>query len=150
MYRAIVTRVVRRVYQRLSEGDVEPVLASFSPTAVLWFGGDHAMGGHLQGADLIRQWFQRTFRLFPDLRLVPQTIVASGPPWNTTVATRFTVTASLPDGGQYHNEGMQLLRLGWGRVVEDRLYEDTQALVSALEGSGDGATPKRPRRRWAR
>jgi hypothetical protein len=28
---------------------------------------------------------------------------------------------------------MQFLRLRWGRVVEDRLYEDTQKLAAVLE-----------------
>jgi hypothetical protein len=27
---------------------------------------------------------------------------------------------------------MQLVRLRWGRIVEDRLYEDTQLLASEL------------------
>jgi hypothetical protein len=41
-------------------------------------------------------------------------------------------------------EGVRALR--WGRVVEDRLYEDTQAVVSALEviavgGNAEAAVP---------
>jgi deazaflavin-dependent oxidoreductase (nitroreductase family) len=41
---------------------------------------------------------------------------------------------------------MQFLRLRWGRVVEDRLYEDTQRLVEALaylaeRGNGEAGAP---------
>jgi ketosteroid isomerase-like protein len=132
MYRLIVRAMAKNAYRHLSQGDYEAVLASFSPTAVFCFAGDHALGGQLQGVALIRQWFQRVLRLFPDLRFAPQDIVVSGPPWNTMVATRFMVRATLPDGRRYANEGMQLLRLRWGRAVEDRLYEDLQILTAAL------------------
>ena len=142
----IVRRIARNAYRRLSEGDYEAILRAFAPGAVFCFAGDHAMGGELEGPALIRQWFQRVFRLFPDLRLQPKAIVVSGPPWDTLVATRFGVSATLPDGRTYANEGMQFLRLRWGRAVEDRLYEDTQALVAALEvvaahGNTEAAAP---------
>jgi ketosteroid isomerase-like protein len=142
MYHAMVRRNARAVYRRLGEGDLEGVLRSFSPTAVFSFVGEHALGGRLEGIDLIRQWFERVSRLFPDLRLHPRNIVVSGMPWNTMVATRFGVTATLPDGRPYANEGMQFLRLRWGRVVEDRLYEDTQALVSALQVMAAAGNPE--------
>jgi ketosteroid isomerase-like protein len=146
MCRMIVRRITKRVYERLSEGDHEPVLRSFSSTAVFCFAGDHSLGGRLEGLELIRQWFQRVSRLLPDLRLRPRTIIVSGWPWDTSVATRFTVGATLPGPQPYANEGMQFLRLRWGRVVEDRLYEDTQALVTALEviatsGNAEAAAP---------
>jgi hypothetical protein len=52
------------------------------------------------------------------------------------VATRFAVSATLPDGRPYTNEGMQYLRLRWGRAVEDYLYEDTKLLAAELERMG--------------
>lgn len=64
--------------------------------------------------------------------MTPLTITVSGWPWDTVAATRFSVRATLPGGAIYRNEGMQLLRLRWGRVVEGRLYEDTQLLAAAL------------------
>lgn len=132
MYHAVVRRMVRKTYRRLSHGDFDTVLRSFAPEAVFCFAGDHALGGELEGVGRIGVWFDRFRRLFPGIQLAPHTICVSGWPWDTVVATRFTVAAALPTGSQYGNEGMQLLRLRWGRVVEDRLYEDTQALVSAL------------------
>ena len=90
------------------------------------------MGGELHGREAVAQWFARVSRLFPDLRVTPLQIVVNGPPWRTTVATRFRVTASLPGGAAYRNEGMQYLRIAWGHIVEDRLYEDTDVLKDAL------------------
>jgi hypothetical protein len=52
------------------------------------------------------------------------------------VATRFRVSATLPDGRPYTNEGMQFLRLRWGKAIEDYLYEDTNKLAAELERMG--------------
>jgi ketosteroid isomerase-like protein len=128
------------VYRRLSAGDYEGPLRSFSDAAVLRFWGEHALGGRLEGKELIRQWFQRLFRVFPDLELRPEAIVVNGWPWNTVIATRFVVSATLPGGRPYVNNGMQFIRLRWGRVVEDFLYEDTAVLSSALAEIAAGGT----------
>jgi ketosteroid isomerase-like protein len=132
LFRALVRRATSRVYERLSAGDYATPLRSFAPTAVLRFYGDHALGGHIEGREAIRAWFERLLEIFPDLRLRPLTIVVNGFPWDAVVATRFVATATLPDGRPYANNGMQLIRLRWGRVVEDLLFEDTAALSQAL------------------
>ncbi|MDP9075094.1 MAG: nuclear transport factor 2 family protein [Actinomycetota bacterium] len=129
----IVRRIARKTFRQLSAGDAEPLIQKFSPDAVFCFVGRHALGGELRGPEAIGQWFGRVFRLFPDFRIEPHTIVVNGPPWNTVIGTRFMVSATLPSGQRYANEGMQFLRLRWGHPTEDRLYEDTQALVAALE-----------------
>src|SRR5205823_5269649 len=85
------------------------------------------------GPALVRQWFERVFRLFPDIRLEPKAVVVMGPPWRTLACTRFGVRGTLPDGRSYTNEGMQFLHLRWGKAVEDRLFEDTAVLVDALQ-----------------
>jgi ketosteroid isomerase-like protein len=133
MYHRIVRSRVRQAYAKMSAGRYRDVVRTFSPDIVFRFYGDHAMGGEQRGSEAVRAWFERVFRLLPGLRLEPLSIVVDGPPWNTTVATRFRVHAELPDGLVYTNEGMQYLRLRWGKAVEDRLYEDTQVLSEAIE-----------------
>lgn len=48
----------------------------------------------------------------------------------------------VPDGTPYRNEGMQRLEIRWGRIHQDRLFEDTQAVAEALarlsEAEADG------------
>jgi ketosteroid isomerase-like protein len=140
MYKAIVRSQLRKAYASLSRGDYEHVVRKFRDDGVFCMAGEqHAFAGENRGRDEIRAWFQRAFAMFPDLRLEPDTITVSGPPWNTVVGTRFFVSATLPGGGTYRNEGMQFLRLRWAKVVEDRLYEDTQLLADALEAVGAGA-----------
>ena len=135
MYHSAVKRLSRKTYRALSRGDYEQVMRSFAPDAVLAFAGDHELGGTFHGVDEIRGWFERLYQIFPDLHLEPERIVVAGPPWNTWVTIRFRVAATLPSGASYANEGMQLLNIRWGRVLEDRLVEDTQALVAALRST---------------
>jgi len=137
MYGFIVRRLVRRSFRRLSAGDYETVLKQFSPDIVFCFSGEHALGGELRGVEPTRRWFQRIYRLFPGIGFEPQAVVVNGWPWDTVVATRFRVRAWMSGDRPYSNEGMQLLRLRWGRVVEDRIYEDTHGLVEALRYLAD-------------
>ena len=132
MYRLIVKRILRGAYRQMSSGNYESVVKKFGPGSVFEFAGTHELGGERRGIDEVREVFQRMFDRFPDLRLEPKAILVNGMPWNTVVAVRFVVRATVA-GEPYRNEGMQFLRLRFGRVVEDRLYEDTQKLAAALE-----------------
>jgi ketosteroid isomerase-like protein len=141
VYRFIVKQIVRRTYRRLSEGEWEAVTGIFAPDAVFRMSGTHPLGGERRGAEAIRGWFEQSFTTFPGLQLEPIEVVVGGWPWNTRVTVRFTVRWRRPDGSMYENEGMQFLRLRWGRAVEDYLYEDTQALAAELERVGAGGHP---------
>jgi len=137
MYKLIVKRIVRRAFARLSEGDYEPVVKQFGPQSRFLFAGDHALGGERRGQDAVRDWFRQMLGLFPGIRIEPQDVVVNGWPWNTVVATHLFISATLPDGRPYRNEGMQLLRLRFGRVVEDLIFEDTLKLDAELKRRGE-------------
>ena len=133
MYKLIVKRTVRRTFGRLSAGDYEAVVRQFGPDSRFLFSGDHVLGGERRGRDAVRGWFQEMLALFPGIRIEPRDVVVNGWPWNTTVATHLAISATLADGRRYRNEGMQLLRLRWGRVVEDLIFEDTLKLDAELK-----------------
>jgi ketosteroid isomerase-like protein len=132
MYHSIVRGRVRQGFQYLSSGACEFVLQSFAPDITFCFLGTHALGGQHRGVPAVREYFKRVYRLFPGIQIEPQTIMVQGWPWDTIVTTRFVVHAPLPRGRMYRNEGMQFMRLRWGRAVEDYLYEDTHKLIEAL------------------
>jgi ketosteroid isomerase-like protein len=133
VYKFIVKRIVRRTFRRLSEGDYEVVVRQFGPESRFMFSGDHALGGERRGQNAVREWFREMQRLFPGIRIEPLDVVVNGWPWNTVVATHLAISATLADGRPYRNEGMQLLRLRWGRVVEDLVFEDTLKLDAELQ-----------------
>ena len=132
MYKLIVRRNVRKAFAALSRGDYEPVVRQFSPMGRFVFAGEHALGGERVGPDEVRDWFREMLGRFPGIRIEPVDVLVNGWPWRTTVASHLVITTTLPDGSPYRNEGMQLLRLRWGRVVEDLIFEDTLKLDAVL------------------
>jgi ketosteroid isomerase-like protein len=132
MYHQIVAAQVKKGMQDISNGRFEKVLAQFSSQIVFSFLGQHALGGEYNSVAEVRAWFQKIHGFFPDLRLEPTSICVSGWVWNTLVVTHFRVSASLPNSAQYNNQGVQVLRIRWGKIVEDRLFEDTEKLQQAL------------------
>ena len=60
------------------------------------------------------------------MQIAPEHVVATGPPWDTTVCARIRVW--LPDGaGQnvYDNRGVIWGYLRWGRLHRYEVFEDT-------------------------
>lgn len=141
MYASIVERVIRDGFQRLSSGDCEPIVGKFLPDTAFHFVGHHALGADLHDVAAIRRWFERLLRLFPGIQFEVRDVKVSGMPWNTLVVTQLGIRATLPDGQSYRNDALQVVRLRWGRIVEDIVYEDTSVLVRALEQiAGQGMT----------
>ena len=138
MYKLIVKRIVRRKFAALSRGHYEPILGQFRPDSRFLFAGDHALGGERRGQEAVREWFRDMLGRFPGIRIEPVDVVVNGWPWNTVVANHLVVSATLADGRPYTNEGMQLLRLRWGRVVEDLIFEDTLKLAAELNRMDGG------------
>ena len=133
MYKTIVRRTVRTGFRALSVGDYELVLRQFHPQVLFSFAGPAPLGGERRGVESVREWFQRMFSYFPGIQFTVHYVIVQGWLWNTLVATRLSIAAPRSDGSMYQNEVMQFLRLRWGRVVEDRLHEDTYKLVIELQ-----------------
>lgn len=133
MYHRIFKQQVAKGFQNISQANFDAVLKLFAPDIHFTFVGEHTMGGDWRDRSIVKQWFNRVHRLFPDLHLTPLSIRVSGWPWDVTAITRFEVRATLPDGSPYRNQGMQILRIRLGKIVEDYLIEDTQLLAAALD-----------------
>jgi ketosteroid isomerase-like protein len=133
MYKAFVHRIVRTGFRALSAGDYEQVLRQFHPQVVFSFAGPAPLGGERTGVEAVRAWFQRLFSSFPGIQFTVQQVIVQGWPWNTLVATRLSIAAPRADGSTYQNEAMQFVRLRWGKVIEDRLHEDTYKLAAELQ-----------------
>lgn len=132
MYHFIVKKIVEQGFRALSAGDYETLLKQFHPQVHFHFEGQHALGCELHGIENVRLWFQRVLRIFPGLQFTLQQIIVSGWPWDTSVVNRIRVNATLNNGRPYENSLVQILRLRWGRVVDDYVLENTQLLVAAL------------------
>jgi ketosteroid isomerase-like protein len=82
--------------------------------------------------------YQQVIKQFsPDIYFSFSGDHAKGWPWDTVAVTQFRIHAVLRDGRPYTNDGMQFLRIRWGRIVEDRVFEDTYRLVMELRHMGE-------------
>ncbi|MCB0080071.1 MAG: nuclear transport factor 2 family protein [Caldilineaceae bacterium] len=133
MYHYIVKRKLRKVFAGLNAGKIEAVTDELSDQAVHYFIGQHALSGTRRTPDSIRLWYQRLLRLLPDIHFDLENIHVQGFPWATLAAVPWTESNSGTDGVRTSNEGLNLVRIAWGRVVEVRIYTDTQVLVATLD-----------------
>jgi ketosteroid isomerase-like protein len=132
MYHAFVKRRIASVFARLGEGDCEYALSGAGAAVEHRFSGDHCLGGTRTSAEAMRRWFERLFRLFPNLRFEIHSIATSGGPWDTDVVVEWTDRATPADGKDYVNSGVHVIRMRWGKVVRIHVYLDTQVLIETL------------------
>ena len=127
MYSWIVGRVLRMLIGRLNAGDVRTLMRGFAPDAKLIFPGGSSFAGVHRGRDAIEAWLTRFVSLSPSFELHDVTV--AGPPWNMRLGFRFTDHIPLQGGDDYENEGMEYVRIRWGRIVEQRVYLDTERVT---------------------
>ncbi len=116
--------------RKLNEGDHTALLDAYAEDFVLHFNeGPHRWSGEWVG----RAGMDRFLRNFTAARIQGEIrqIATSGPPWALTIWVRFDDRADAPGGGRiYENSTVLVLRMRWGKVVEQHdFYVDTQRIV---------------------
>jgi ketosteroid isomerase-like protein len=144
VFRRLAARRVRHVFDRLSVGDYETALAGLAGDVHHRFAGAHPLGGERHDPDAVRRWFERLFRLFPELRFTVARTAVAGWPWDLTVTVEWRADVVPAVGPAYVNVGAHVLRVRRGRVACLHAYEDSQAVAEACarmaaEGIGEAA-----------
>ncbi len=145
MYSWIVGRLMRVLYGKLSAGDTALLTKTLAPDVQFVFPGESSFAGDHRGRLEVERWLERFVGLRPRFEILD--VAAAGPPWNMRVCARFTDQIADPP---YRNEGVEYLRIRWGRLRELRVYLDTQKVADldrrlAASGSeaGSGEVPDR-------
>jgi ketosteroid isomerase-like protein len=133
MYHAIVRRRIRALFDAVNAGDAEPVLQTFAHRFEHSFIGEHALGGSRHTLATTRSWYERLYRLLPDLHFDLRNILVSGGPWRTTVVVEWDETNSGTDGVRTYNHGAHILELRWGRATRLLICPDTVGLKETLD-----------------
>jgi ketosteroid isomerase-like protein len=133
MYRAIVRKRIRDLFDAVNRGDAEPVLRAFAGKFEHSFLGDSALGGSRRTLASTKRWYERLFRLLPDIRFDLRRISVSGGPWNTLVLVEWDETNSGADGVRTTNRGVHVAHLAWGRVTRLAICPDTAGLKATLD-----------------
>jgi ketosteroid isomerase-like protein len=134
MYSWLIGRMVRTGWAKLNRRDVRRL--PYADTATLRFPGEHPLKAECGSKAAILMWFERLFTLLPTLRFRVNDVIIAGPPWNLRVCTRYVAEAHLEDG-MFSYVAMQYARLSWGKIVEEVIYPDTQAIASYFEARRD-------------
>ena len=141
MYHAIVRAQLRRAFASINRGDYDPVIASFHAGLRHVFYGHHALGGIRQEMPQTKLWYGRLARVFPDLRFEVRAIAIRGWPWHTIAMVEWVDHFTI-DGKPASNQGVHVLCLRWGKVVDLAIYCDTQKLAAFLQRKADAGLPE--------
>jgi ketosteroid isomerase-like protein len=147
MYHAIVRRRIRALFAAVNRGDAEPVLKIFAAQFEHAFLGEHALSGTRTTLAATRQWYERLYRLLPDIRFDLRRIWVSGGPWNTIVIVEWDETNSGTDGVRTHTRGLHVAELCWGRATRLLICPDTVGLKATLDrlaAAGNGEAMAAP------
>ncbi len=132
MYHMIVRAKIKNIFAALNNGDYKPILSTFAPKFEHWFVGEHALSGLRTSMPVTTAWYERLFRIFPNIHFDLRTVAVSGWPWNTVVTAEWTDTYMLLNNEKRSNCGVHIIRLVWGRGVSVRIYCDTKLLIENL------------------
>jgi ketosteroid isomerase-like protein len=144
MYHLIVRHMVRRFYGKFNRGDTEGIVRAYSPRLPFGhtFAGTHALGGTRHTAKMATRWFQRLFTLFDPLHVDIREILVKGWPWKTTIMVLWVDNGTCADGQPYHNEGIQVIHLRWGRIDGVYIHLDTQKVAEACQRMAQAGIPE--------
>ena len=128
LYAQAFERMLRRNVRRLMAGDVDALASFYADDAKLVFPGDNSWGPVYRGKDEIRGFLERFLRV--GIRGEVHEVMVKGPPWATTLLVHFSDSARGPDGALvYENDAVILLKVRWGKIVYEQVYEDTEKVA---------------------
>jgi len=133
MYHAIVKRIAKRNFERVNQKDFDALLKDCVPNVYHRLGGQHALGGERHDRETLRRWFERLGRLGRNLKITVNDVWVKGLPHNTVVIIRWSATDKFPDGSPYHNHGVHIVRMRWGKIVEIDANEDSEVVATMLK-----------------
>jgi ketosteroid isomerase-like protein len=131
MYHAIVRRRARGLFESLGRGDWQATTVDLADDVHHVFPGDHPLGGERHSRAAMERWFERLYRLYPELSFEVDRVVAKGWPWNTTIAVEWRDRGTCADGVTYRNTGAHFIRLRWGKGVYVHAYLDTDVIADS-------------------
>ena len=129
MYKAIARRRARENFEALSRGDWRAAIEEVSPDVHHVFPGDNAMGGERHSKEAMARWFERVYRLIPELRFEVRNVAVKGPPWDMMVAVEWTDEGTAADGVPYKNEGAHWIRIRNGKAIYIHAFLDTEKVT---------------------
>ena len=127
MYRWVVARLTRWAVLELVRGGSRLPLRLMAPDIRFKFPGTSSFAADTATSAELTAWIDRFAALRPNYEILD--ILVAGPPWNTRVAVRLRDRI----GDDYTNDGVQYLKMRWGKMIHDEVFLDTERIL-AWEG----------------
>lgn len=119
----LVKKFVEFNVRRMLAGNVDALIAQFDENAELIFPGRSSFSGRFSGRGQIGAWLRRFVALKPVY--IVRDLCVAGPPWNMRVAYHLSDRI----GEHYSNEAVVWLRLRWFKLVQQRVFLDTERVA---------------------
>ena len=132
MYHSLIRSKVRDVFAQLNNGKYDMVFASLASKFEHWFIGEHALSGLRTSLPITRQWYERLFKIFPNIHFDLKNIVVQGAPWDTTITVEWDDSYTLLNGEKRWNLGVHIIHFKWFKADSIRIYCDTKLLLDNL------------------
>jgi ketosteroid isomerase-like protein len=132
IYRTIVKRRAHALFASLSRGDWRSTTDGIAADVHHVFPGDNALGRERHSLAAMESWFERLYRLIPEIEFEVRDVAVRGWPWDTAIAVEWTDSGRGADGTRYANEGAHWIRLRWGRAVSIHAHLDTEKVTALL------------------
>ncbi len=132
IYRTIVKRRARGIFANLSRGDWRATTRDLADDVHHVFPGANALGGERHSREAMERWFERLYRLIPEIEFEVHDVAVRGWPWDTAIAIEWTDRGRGADGTPYENGGAHWIRLRWGKAVSIHAYLDTEKVTELL------------------
>ncbi len=133
IYRAIVKSKARGIFTALSAGEWQKTTADLAADVHHTFPGDNALGGERHSRAAMERWFERLYRLIPELSFEVHEVAVRGWPWDTAVSIQWSDRGVGADGTPYVNEGAHWIHLRWGKATSVHAYLDTEGVTRLLQ-----------------
>jgi ketosteroid isomerase-like protein len=133
VYKTIAKRRANGIFKALSKGEYEATMKDIAEDVHHVFPGDHPLGGERHSREAMRRWFERLYRLFPEIEFEVRKVSVSGPPWDLRIAVEWTDKGKAADGVPYGNEGAHWIRIQGGKGTYVHAYLDTQKVAGACQ-----------------
>jgi ketosteroid isomerase-like protein len=129
VYKAIARRKARATFEALSRGDHEKAIEDVADDVHHVFPGDNAIGGERHSREAMARWFERVYRLFPELQFEVRNVAVKGWPWDMMVAVEWADQGKAADGVPYENEGAHWIRIRRGKATYIHAFLDCEKVT---------------------
>ena len=130
-YRWILKTRIVKGFNELNKQNYHYLTNLFDENVQYEFEGDHTLGGSRTSKIGVEKWFERLLLLLPSQFSI-NSITVSGPVWETTAIIEFTDTVTPKFGQPYKNNGIQVVKLKFGKAYKIHTYVNTYKIITAL------------------